>query len=81
MSVPKSGTAKMNSIKHTVHPDVTRKVMKETYQKVVQGPLFNTRMEMREAVQKVLDYKPPLRENYAFSGIGDVSDFALKDMG
>ena len=79
VSAPKSSMAKMNSIKHTVHPDVTRKVMKDTYQKVVQGPLINTRMDMKVIVRKVLDYKVPWRENYAFAGIGDVSDFAVRD--
>jgi LXG domain of WXG superfamily len=79
VSVPKSGTAKMNSIKHTVHPDGTRKVMKETYQKVVQGPLINTRLDMKEIVRKVLDYKVPLRTDYAFAGFGDVTN--VGDMG
>ncbi|MYL62227.1 hypothetical protein GLW07_02540 [Bacillus hwajinpoensis] len=81
VSVPKSGTAKMNNIKHTVHPEVTRKVMKETFQKVVQGPLMNTRINMKEIVRKVTDYKLPLRTKYSFAGVGDVSDFAVKDMG
>ncbi|MBN8209863.1 DNA/RNA non-specific endonuclease [Bacillus sp. NTK071] len=80
VSVPKSGTAKMSNIKHTVHPDGTRKVMKETYQKVVRGPLINTRVDMKEIVRKVLDYKVPFRTKYSFAGVDDVSDFAVRDM-
>ena len=81
VSVPKSGTAKMNSIKHTVHPDVKRKVMKETYQKVVQGPLINTRMYMKEILRKVMDHKvTTLRTEYSLAGTGDVPRVSVGDI-
>ncbi|MGG1688411.1 T7SS effector LXG polymorphic toxin [Pseudalkalibacillus sp. NRS-1564] len=81
VSIPKSGTAKMSNIKHTVHPDGTRKVMKETYQKVVQGPLMNTRVDMQDLVRKVLDYQVPLRTDYALAGVGDIPHNTVRDMG
>ncbi len=81
VSVPKSDTAKMNSIKHTIHLDVTRKVMKETYQKVVQGPLINSGMYMKDSVRQVLDYKVPLRTDYALAGVGDIPHNTVRDMG
>ncbi len=81
VGVPKSGTAKMNSIKHTAHPDVTRKVMKETYQKVVQGPLVNTRMYMKEILRKVMDHKvTTLRTEYSLAGTGDVPRVSVGDI-
>ncbi|MBN8209868.1 LXG domain-containing protein [Bacillus sp. NTK071] len=79
VGVPKMDTMKMNSVKHTLHPDVKKSAIKKTYQKVVQGPLFNTRVDMKKIVRKVLDYKLPLRTNYAFAGIGDVPNGTVRD--
>ena len=53
VSVPKMGTMKMNSVKHTLHPDIKKGVMKQTYHKVVQNSLSKTRMNINQIRKNV----------------------------
>ncbi len=73
LSVPKSGTAKMNSIKHTVHPEANQKVMKQTYRATIKGSLSRTRVNLKEIGRNINSYQLPIEKKLSPAGVGGVN--------
>ena len=75
VSVPKSGTMKMNSFKHTLHPDVNEKVMEQTYRATLKGSLSKTRVNMKEIGRNLNSGQLPIEMELSPAGVGGVNSF------
>ena len=75
VSVPKSGIMKMNSFKHTLHPDVNEKVMEQTYRATLKGSLSKTRVNMKEIGRNLNSGQLPIEMELSPAGVGGVNSF------
>ncbi|MGE6203854.1 hypothetical protein [Guptibacillus hwajinpoensis] len=75
VSVPKTGTIKMNSVKHTLHPDVKRKLIGQKYRATLKGSLSKTRVNMKEIGRNLNSYQLPIEMELSPAGVGGVNSF------